>query len=58
MREGFKTLKTYRISEKDYQAFLDFCRERGLKPTQVIRGLIYKFTVKGMLKEIEGSDKS
>ena len=44
--------KTYRISEEDYEAFLQFCESRGLRPTQVVRSLVLKFYQENMLEDL------
>lgn len=43
-------LRTYKISERDYHAFCEWCKSRNLKPTQVIRSLILDYYVKGLLE--------
>lgn len=44
--------KSYRISEKDYDAFSKFCEEKGMKKTQVIRALIIRFFTANMVREV------
>jgi len=43
-------LRTYKISQRDYEAFCSWCRSRNLRPTQVIRSLILDYYVKGLLE--------
>ena len=45
--------KTYRISDEDYSAFLQFCESRGLRPTQVVRDLVLKFYSENMFKDLK-----
>lgn len=44
--------KTYRISKEDYQAFLEFCEKRGLRPTQVVRSLVINYFTRGMIEDL------
>lgn len=46
-------LRTYKISERDYQSFVEWCTSRGFKPCTVVRSLIINYTVQNMLGELK-----
>lgn len=53
-------LRTYKITEKDYRSFCEWCKSRGLRPSEVVRGLIKrtaKITIKTLIYEDEEFEK-
>lgn len=52
-RKRIGKVRSFRLSESDYKAFLEFCKERGLRPTQVVRQLVQIYYVSEMRKELK-----
>ena len=45
-------LRTYKIGKRDYEAFSRFCEGRRLTKSEVLRSLIMRYFVAGMVREI------
>jgi len=43
--------RDYRMSDLEYQAFITWAKERGLVPSQVIRELVRKSLILGLIEE-------
>ena len=54
-RKKIGSHRSYRISDADYNNFLFYCKEKNLKPTQVVRDLVISFTTKRMKEDLKKS---
>lgn len=50
-RKKIGKLRVYKMNDLDYQAFCQWCRDKGLVPSEVIRSLMLDYYVKGLLEE-------